>query len=69
MYKVHVIAYCVKKGNLHFSHVIEDGLLEKYSIIIQKNQNSKFFTKIFARPKKRFSGNFLSKRQVGRVLA
>ena len=23
------IAYCVKKGNLHFGHVLEDGLLGK----------------------------------------
>ena len=31
-YQLHLIAYCVKKGDLHFSYVLEDGLLEKYLV-------------------------------------
>ena len=27
---LHLIAHCVKKGHLHISHVLEDGLLENY---------------------------------------
>ena len=36
LYKLHLTPYCVKKGNLHFTHVIEDGLLGKYLDITPK---------------------------------
>ena len=36
------IVYCVKKGNLHQSHVLEDGLLEKDVVISQKNAQNMF---------------------------
>ena len=32
LYQQHLTAQCVKKGNLHFSHVPEDDLLEVYII-------------------------------------
>ena len=42
IYKLYLKAYCVKKGNLHFSHVLEDDLL----VITPKSQNKKFFIEI-----------------------
>ena len=47
LYQLHLIAYCVKKGNLHFSYVLEDGLLGKYLVITPhksklKNHNRNF---------------------------
>ena len=53
-----------QKGN-----VIEDGLLGKYSVITQKKSKLKFFIDISACPKRMFSGNCLSKRLTGWVLA
>ena len=32
----HLITYCVRKGNLHFSYVLDDGLLGKYLVITPK---------------------------------
>ena len=65
-YKLHSIAYCVKKGNLNFSHVLEDGLLGKYLIVIPKKSKLKILQlKIVASPKTRFSGNCMSKRWAG----
>ena len=58
------IAYCIKKGNLHFSHIIENDLLGKYLVFTPKSQNWKFFIENFTCPN-RFSGNWLSKRQAG----
>ena len=40
-----------------------------FGLLSPKIQNRKFFIKKFACPKRRFSGNYLSKRQAGRVLA
>ena len=39
LYQPHLIAYCVKKGILHFSYVLEDGLIGKHLVITPKNQN------------------------------
>ena len=60
-----IVAQCVKKGNLHFSYVLEDGILGKYLVITPQKSKLKNHHKSFSR----FSGNYLSKRQVGRVLA
>ena len=67
-YQLCSIVYCVKKDSLHFSHALEDCLLEKYLIITPKRSYWKFSIEIFACPKRRFSGNCLSKTQAGRVL-
>ena len=39
--KLHLIAYCALKGNLHFSYVLEDGYLLKYLVITPKTKKSK----------------------------
>ena len=62
LYQLHFTAFCVKKGNLHLSHVLEDKLLGKYVVITLKKS-------ILTWPNRCVSGNCLSKRQVGRVLA
>ena len=54
-----------KKGNLHLSYVLEDGLLGKYLVITPQ----RVIIEIFACPNRRFLGNYLSKRQVGQDLA
>ena len=33
VYQLHLMSFCVKKGNLHFSYVIEDGLLGNSLVI------------------------------------
>ena len=63
-YQLHLITYCVKKSNLYFNHVKGYDFLGKELKMLKL----KFFIEMFACPK-RFSGNCLSKRQVGRVLA
>ena len=43
--QLNFIAHCTKKGNLHFSHVLEESLLGKYLVIYPlkaKNRNSIF---------------------------
>ena len=40
-----------------------------FGILPPKSQNRKIFIEIFTCPNRRFLGNYLSKRQVGRVLA
>ena len=44
------IAYCVKKHNLHFSYVIEEGLLRK-NLVISKKSKVEFSMQIFACPR------------------
>ena len=64
-----LIPFCVKKGNLHFSNVIEDGLLGKYLIITPKKVkigNSSF--KYLPFQKVGFQET-VSKRRAGQVLA
>ena len=34
--QLHFIAFCIKKGNLHFSQIIENDLLGKYLFLPQK---------------------------------
>ena len=34
--QLHLIVFCVKKSNLHFSYVLKDGLLGKYLLITPK---------------------------------
>ena len=41
------MAYCVKKENLHFSYVLEDGLLGKYLVITPKKSKWKNLYRIF----------------------
>ena len=36
-----LIAYCVEKGNLHFSHALQDGLFRKYLVITPKKSKLK----------------------------
>ena len=41
LYQLYFKAYCVNKGNLHLSYVLEDGLLVKYLVITQKKSKLK----------------------------
>ena len=65
-----MIAYCVKKSNLQFSHVIGDSLVVKYLVIIPTNvkiENSSWKTlpvqkegfQEIAHPKDRQDGSLL----------
>ena len=59
-----------EKGNLDFSHVLDDGLLGKVMIVSQKKSKKlKYFTETSACLKRRFSGNCPFKIKAGRVLA
>ena len=51
-YQLHLIACCVKKGNLHISHVIEDGLLETYLVDTLKKSKLKILHRNFCVSKK-----------------
>ena len=62
-------AYCVEKGDLHFSYFLKGGLLGRYLVITPKKSKLKILIEILAYPKRRFSRNYRSKRQAGRVLA
>ena len=44
------MAYCVKKGNLHF-HILDDDMFGKYLVITPKCHNLKSFQEIFAAQK------------------
>ena len=59
--------YCVKEGNLHFSYVLEHGLLGKRLVITPKKSKLKMLNRKFCLSKN-FSGNCLSKRQAGWLL-
>ena len=41
LFQQHLIAFCVKKGNLQFSHVLEEGLLGQYLAITPKKAKLK----------------------------
>ena len=47
LYNTHLIAYCVKKGILHFSYVLGDCLLEKYLVITPQKSKLKILHLIF----------------------
>ena len=49
---LHLIAYCVEKGNLHLSHVIEYCLLRTYLVIIHKKSKLKILHRSFYLSKK-----------------
>ena len=68
-YQLHFIVCCVKKGNLHISHVIEDGLSGKCLVNTPEWSKSKFLQSHFCLSKKQVFRKLLAKRQVGRVLA
>ena len=50
--QLYLIAYCVKKGNLHFSDVLENGLLEKYLVFTPKELKVKILHRNFCLYKK-----------------
>ena len=53
LYQLHLIAYCVKKGILHFSHVLEDGLLGKYLVVTLHMSKLKILHRKFCLSKKK----------------
>ena len=58
------------KGHLHIFHIIEDDLFGKYLLILPQKSKLKNLHRIFFLSKQEvFLGNYLSKRQAGRVLA
>ena len=66
IYQLYLIAKCIKKGNLHFSYVLEDGFLGNFGYYIPisklKNHHGNFCLS-----KQEVFRNYLSKGQVGTV--
>ena len=58
-----------QKEQCTFSNVLEDGLLGKYLVITPQKSKLKNHHRNFCLSKQEVLGNYLSKRQVGRVLA
>ena len=54
LYQLHLIAKCVKNVNLHFSYVLELGLLGKYFIITPQKSNLKNHHRKFCLSKHEF---------------
>ena len=54
VYQLYLIAYCVKKSNLHFSHVLEDSLFGYHSVINHKKVKLRFLHRNFYMSTKEF---------------
>ena len=67
IYQLHLIAKCIKKGNLHFSYVLEDGSLGNCLVITPQKSKMKNHHGIFCLSKQEVFRNYLSKGQVGTV--
>ena len=59
LYHLHLAAYCVMKGNVHFSHVLGDGLVG----------NILFFTSEELKLKNLHRNVYMSKKEVFRKLS
>ena len=47
LYQLHLTAYCVKTGSLHFSYILKNGLLGKYLVITPKKPKLKILHRNF----------------------
>ena len=65
------IAFCVEKGNLYLSHVLEDDFLGKdldiWLLVITPKMSNLKTLEIFACHKGRFSENYLQVQKTGRT--